>query len=272
MEAQRLQAPAVEDRPGEAHLVGCRRADGDVIRIGVGVRAHHDQRHPAASRRPRGDDLEDGVLGNGTADHDAVGVGLEVQVAHRRDRCRRHRRGAVGDGLDPAAAEVASEIGRDDGVVADQDVAHETREAFVGQQDALLREAPPAAGPLHAVHVDHVRDAAKARHDVEDARVVAERQPDVAVAVVLRRVADGHEVEVRGALPAVARLGDEDAFDAVPPVGGDLALPVDLAVDDDVPPVVAQVQPHVFGGGLEPAVGGRHPVGAEDADGAARHQ
>ncbi len=237
-----------------------------MVRVGVGVRPDHDERHPAVACRPGGHDLEHGVLRNRPADDDAVRVGGESEVGDRCDGCADDLRCAVGDGLHAPCAEVTPQIRGDDGVIADEHVTDETGETLVAQEDGLFGEPPAPAGPLHPVHVDHVRDAAKARHDVEDAGVVSEGQPHITLAVVCGGVADRDEVEVGRALPAFARFRNEHPFDPVPAIRGDVAVAVELAVHHDVPAPIAQVHRDMLCGSLEPAVGGGDAVRAENAD------
>src|SRR4051812_45947144 len=137
-------------------------------------------------------------------------------------------------------------------MVSNQVVAEECGEAFVGEQDGLLRRPPSGARPLHAVHVDDVGDSFGALEQVEDPGVVPKRQAHV---VELRRMANRGKVEGGRAPPPRSMLWNVDTLDASPCVLGDGTVAVRLAVDDDAPPSVDEKEADLLGRSLKAAVG-----------------
>jgi hypothetical protein len=83
----------------------------------------------------------------------------------------------------------------------------------------------------------------------------------------LIRVTDRNEFERRRAEPTIVVDVDDDALDPVPSALANRARASDLAIDDDPPTAVAQVQGGALCFGLETAVGGWNVVCAKDPNG-----
>src|SRR5690606_34560949 len=132
-----------------------------------------------------------------------------------------------GDRGDLVAARLAREVALDLRMIGDEGVADPARDALVGVEDRLPEWTPARARPLDPVHVDDVRDATAALREIEDRRVVAEGQTELAGD---HRVLDGAPVELRGSEPALARDRNAHPFDPAPDIVREGAVALLLAV------------------------------------------
>ena len=251
--------PAPGSRPRRRRPRG---SPGGTGRRGRRRRARRAACHGVGAEKPVSSS-SDGVLRDRTRDERQVAPGLEPAVGDGGGRRGLDGGGAVRDRGDLAVLGVLAQVHRDLRVVGDQ-VRRPTRHPIrsLVHRIAWRTRTPAGPRPLDAVHVDHVRDALEPLPRVEDGRVVAEGQAEVAVPAGVADDLRGRTATCRASPPGARGWSPARC----PPTcrAAPARSPAPGSRRSTRQPVVDEVARDVLGGGLEAAVGSRDAVGAED--------
>ncbi len=139
----------------------------------------------------------------------------------------------------------------DAGVIRHQMVTQPEAGQLVQVEPGLGNPTPLLPLPLYAIHVDDIRDLLDAQQGAEHGSVITQSQTQI---VESSGMARGDPVKNHSALGARLWHRNVHPLHTLPNILSDSSLTIELAVDDDTPPLLDQIEGQVFSKGFKAAM------------------